>query len=112
MDGTILCQGTFRTPGTNTTNNTLAVGIPMYIQVPSGCDFIQVWDATNWANPGFNTVRFNGVSNAMLAVRWTWQLGMLPGTALVEYYANGSNTLTGDLLVSGGFTPYDPSNQQ
>jgi hypothetical protein len=36
---------------------------------------------------------------------------MAAGTGIVEYYGNGTAVMSGDTLVSGGFTLYDPSGQ-
>ena len=40
MDGTILCQGTFKTPGSNTGANTVLLAIAMIVQIPSGVDWM------------------------------------------------------------------------
>jgi hypothetical protein len=112
MDGTILSQGSFRTPGPNPNNNTIQNGVPVMLQIPSGCDFIQVENFTWWQETGSATVFFNGSASAAVGFRFTWQLGMLPGTGLVEYKAVGTSVMNADTLVDGGFTVYDPSNPQ
>ncbi len=110
MDGTILCQGTFRTPGSNVANNTIAAGNPMIVQIPSNADFMWVYDYTSFAVAGTNTATFQGVANAQTGMRWYWQRGMPAGQAMVEYKTNAANSLNSDLLLTGGFTLYDPSN--
>lgn len=112
MDGTILSQGSFRTPGSNTENNSIANGSPMLVQIPSGCDFMTVWNWTWWGEVGDNTVIFNDVDNAAVGIRYTWQLGMPAGEGLVEYCSNAASTINADRLVSGGFTLYNPTNPQ
>lgn len=110
MDGTILSQGTFRTPGSNTTNNTVSNGSQMIVQIPSNADFMWVYDYTSWGVVGSNTATFQGTANAQTGMRWYWQRGMPQGQAMVEYKTNAASTLNSDVLVSGGFTLYDPSN--
>lgn len=112
MDGTILAQGSFRNPGPNPNNNTIQNGVPVMIQVPCGCDFIQVENYQYWQETGTATVFFNGVANAAVGFRFTWQLGQLPGTALVEYKGVGTTVVSADRLDFGGFTLYDPTNPQ
>ncbi len=72
MDGTIIGQGVFRTPGSNTTNNTVANGNQMIVQIPSGADWMVVTDYSQWAAAGTNTATFQGVANGSTAFRWTW----------------------------------------
>ena len=110
MDGTILCQGTFRTPGSNTTNNSVAAGNQMIVQIPSGVDWMWVYDYTSFGVNGSSAVVFQG-GTAYAGMRWYWQRGMPAGQALVEYKSNGASGLNSDVLLSGGFTLYDPSNQ-
>ena len=110
MDGTILSQGTFRTPGSNTVNNTIANGSQMIVQIPSNADWMMVYDYSSFAAAGTNTATFEGVANGSTGMRWYWQRGMAAGQAMVEYKGNGVNSLNADLIVSGGFTLYDPSN--
>lgn len=93
MDGTILSQGSF----------VVATGVPSkVIAVPSNLDFMYVYNYTNAAKVGAATG---------LGVSYYWQRGMAAGTGLVEYYGNGTAVKSGDTLVSGGFTLYDPSGQ-
>lgn len=110
MDGTILSQGTFRTPGSNTTNNTIANGSQMIIQIPSNADFMWVYDYSSFGSVGTNTATFQGTANGSTGMRWYWQRGMAQGQAMVEYKGNGVNSLNADVITSGGFTLYDPSN--
>ena len=110
MDGTILCQGSFRTPGSNATNNTIANGSAMIVQIPSNADFMWVYDYSSFGAVGTNTATFNGVANGSTGMRWYWQRGMAAGQAMVEYKGNGVNSLNADVILSGGFTLYDPSN--
>lgn len=94
MDGTILSQGTF-TVGATIVNQ--------IIQIPSNADFMWVRNFTQFGNigtPATNT-----------GLEFYWQRGMALGTGIVTYGANGVHTLSGDTLVSGGFTLYDPSGQ-
>lgn len=93
MDGTIIGQGTFTVPATV---------VPQTIVIPSGTDWISV---VNWTRQG----TIGGAS--AYGFRYYWQRGMAAGNALVEYYANGGAVVTGDLMLTGGFTLYDPSGQ-
>ncbi len=110
MDGTILCQGTFRTPGSNAANNTIANGNPMIVQIPSNADFMWVYDYSSFGSAGTNTATFQGTANGSTGMRWYWQRGMTPGQAMVEYKGNGVNSMNADVILTGGFTLYDPSN--
>ncbi len=109
MDGTILCQGTFRTPGSNTGANTVSNGNSMIVQIPSGVDWMWVYDYTSFGVNGNSAAVFQG-GTANTAMRWYWQRGMPSGQALVEYKSNGAAGMNSDVLLSGGFTLYDPSN--
>ena len=110
MDGTILSQGTFRTPGSNTTNNTIANGNQMIVQIPSNADWMWVYNYTSYGVAGTNTATFQGTANAQTGMKYYWQRGMPQGQALVEYKTNAANSSNADLLLTGGFTLYDPSN--
>jgi hypothetical protein len=112
MDGTILGQGSFRNPGPNPTTNTIRNGVPVLVNIPSGCDFMSVWNWVWFGESGLNTVTFNGVANAVVGIRYTWQLGMPAGQCMVEYSANGTTVMHNDILTEGGFTLYNPSNPQ
>ena len=93
MDGTILSQGRFIVPATV---------VNQYINIPSNVDFMWVKNYTNAAKVGGATG---------LGVSYYWQRGMAAGTGIVQYYGNGTAVMSGDTLVSGGFTLYDPSGQ-
>ncbi len=95
MDGTILGQGTF-TVGASVTQQ--------IVQIPSGADWIRVFNYTQFGTAG-------GASAG--GVEYMWQRGMPSGSAIVKYKINTSNAnvLQGDLITSGGFTLYDPSGQ-
>lgn len=92
MDGTILSQGSFIVPATI---------VPVNLVVPSGVDWIKVTNFTRQGTVG---------GAAAFPFEYSWQRGMAAGTALVKYYANAGAVVTGDQLVSGGFTLYDASN--
>lgn len=115
MDGTILGQGTFLSqfaganPNPGVASN--AAADAFVIQIPSGADWVKVYDYTKAGANGLNTVYFGGVANATTGVEWYWQRGMAPGTGIVKYKANGVAALSEDTMVSGGFTLYDPSGQ-
>lgn len=91
MDGTILGQGTF-TVGSSV--------VPQVVQIPSGADWMRVLNYTQFGTAGGASAH---------GLEFWWQRGMAAGTGVVKYYANGGQVLTGDTLVSGGFTLYDPS---
>ncbi len=93
MDGTILGQGRFVVPATV---------VNQVINIPSNVDFMWVKNYTNAAKVGAATG---------LGVSYYWQRGMAAGTGIVQYYGNGTAVMSGDTLVSGGFTLYDPSGQ-
>ncbi len=93
MDGTILSQGRFIVPSTV---------VSQFIQIPSNADWMYVRNYTNAAKVGGATG---------LGLEYYWQRGMAAGTGMVKYYGNGTAVLSGDTLVSGGFTLYDPSGQ-
>jgi len=91
MDGTILGQGTFIAPATIAN---------MVIAIPSGVDWLSVRNFTQAGTIG-------GVAAA--GNEFYWQRGMPIGTGFVKFYDDGSAILSGDTLLSGGFTLYDPS---
>src|SRR6266850_5225201 len=116
MDGTILGQGTFVSNFTglsnpNSGNASVGQANPVIIQIPSGADWVKVYDYTQFGTVGNSGAYLNGTANADTAVEWYWQRGMAAGTGIVKYYANSASTLHGDTLLSGGFTLYDPSGQ-
>lgn len=91
--GTVIGQGTFTAPAT-------IVNQP--IVIPSGVDWMWVWNYTQFGTNG---------NASPFGIRYYWQRGMAAGTGTVEYKANGAATMDADTLVSGGFTLYDPSGQ-
>lgn len=95
MDGTILSQGSFIVPATI---------VNQYIQIPSNVDWMRVYNYTQFGTAG---------GAAASGVEFLWQRGMAPGTGIVKYKINTTDThvLNGDTLVGGGFTLYDPSGQ-
>jgi len=93
MDGTILSQGRFVVPATV---------VNQFIKIPSNVDFMWVKNYTNAGKVGGATG---------LGYDYYWQRGMAAGTGMVQYYGNGTAVKSGDTLVSGGFTLYDPSGQ-
>lgn len=110
MDGTILCQGSFRANLVNATA-TITAAAPTIIQIPSGVDWLKVYNYTQWGTVGTATATFNGVANASVGSFFYWQRGMAAGTGIVSYKGAANAILDGDTLVSGGFTLYDPSGQ-
>lgn len=91
MDGTILGQGSFGAPATI---------VNQIVQIPSNADWMKVYNYTQFGTSGGTDV----------GVEFYWQRGMAAGQGIVKYYSS-DNALAGDLLVSGGFTLYDPSGQ-
>jgi len=91
MDGTIIGQGSFVVPATI---------VPVNIAIPSGVDWMYVLNVTRMGTVG-------GAS--AFGFRYYWQRGFPAGAATVEYYANGGAVVTGDTIVVGGFTLYDPT---
>ena len=110
MDGTILSQGTFAAVGSNAANNTVAAALQNIVQIPSGVDWLVVTNYTEWAVNGNNTATFQGVGNGTVGFRYFWQRGMPAGQALVEYKSNAASGVNADLMLTGGFTLYDPSS--
>lgn len=110
MDGTILSQGTFTANLVNATA-TITAANPTIIQIPSGADWVKVYNYTQTGTVGTATATFQGVANASVGNYFYWQRGMAPGTGIV-YYKGAANAIQdADTLVSGGFTLYDPSGQ-
>ncbi len=108
MDGTIMCQGSFKANLVNATG-TITAANPTVIQVPSGIDWLKVYNYTQFGTVGTTTATFQGTANARVGDYFYWQRGMAPGTGIVQYKAAASAVLDGDTLVSGGFTLYDPT---
>ena len=117
MDGTILSQGSFLANFANLTNPnagnaSIGQANATIIQIPSNVDWLKVRNYTQWGTVGAaGGAYFNGVANANVGIEFFWERGMAPGTGIVTYKAAASAVLSGDTLVSGGFTLYDPSGQ-
>lgn len=115
MDGTIIGQGSFNAffgganPNPGVASNQAAQAIQ--IAIPSNADWLKVYNFTKASQNGLNTVYFNGTANAFAGVEYYWQRGMPIGTAIVKYKANAAATLDEDVLLTGGFTLFDPSGQ-
>ena len=115
MDGTILGQGSFLANSTglsnpNAGNASVGPSNPTIIQIPSNADWVKVFNYTQSGTAGSSGSYFVS-ANAYAGVEFYWQRGMAAGTGIVRYYGNASQAVTGDTLVSGGFTLYDPSGQ-
>jgi hypothetical protein len=115
MDGTILGQGSFKSPFAGANPNpgsaSNAAADAVLIQIPSGADWLYVRDYTQAGANGNSGAYFQGTANAYLGNFWYWQRGMAAGTGIVQYKANSSSALQEDALLTGGFTLYDPSGQ-
>ena len=113
MDGTILGQGTFTASYSGANPNpgsaTVQAANPVIIQVPSGADWMSVKNFTQSGTAGTSAAYFQESDTANVGVEYYWQLGMAPGTSIVRYYGNTTGVVSGDILLSGGFTLYDPS---
>lgn len=115
MDGTIIGQGTFLSqfsgvnPNTGVASNQAADAI--IIPIPSGVDWMYVYNYTKAGANGLNSVYFQGTANAFAGVEYYWQRGMAAGTGIVKYKSNAASTLNEDTMVTGGFTLYDPTGQ-
>lgn len=95
MDGSILVRGRFTVGAT-------VKGI--YLPIPSGIDFIRMYNTTKLGTLGDGT-NFYGVE-------MTWQRESPIGFATVKYYkTNGTTAESGDYINSGGFTLWDPTGQ-
>ncbi len=95
MDGTILSQGRFVVPSTV---------VNQIIAVPSGIDWMHVRNYTQTALAGV-------AATGTVGYEFYWQRGMPAGTALVKYKTVTTNAAVDDLILTGGFTLYDPSGQ-
>jgi len=118
MDGTIIGQGSFVANFVGLANPNPGVASigqsnPVIIAIPSGADWVSVRNYTQFGTVGSAAgAYFNGTANATPGAEFYWQRGMAPGTGIVEAYkAAATAALSGDTLVSGGFTLYDPSGQ-
>ncbi len=95
MDGTILGQGSFVVPSTI---------VNQIIQIPSGADWLSVRNYTQTGTAGV-------AAPGSVGYEFFWQRGMPAGSAMVKYKQVTTNAATDDLILSGGFTLYDPSGQ-
>ena len=98
MDGTILSQGSFYAPNP---------GTGQLVVVPSGIDWMRVFDFQAAAISGNGAAPWYGID-------YYWQRGMPAGSAYVSYRGAGivgDTVLNTDVILSGGFTLYDPSGQ-
>jgi hypothetical protein len=113
MDGTILGQGTFvASPiGASGLGAIRTYSNPYIAAVPSGVDWIRVLNYSAYGSNGVTTANFQGTGNASIGFEFYWQRGMPQGTALVQYKGAASAAVDADVLLTGGFTLYDPSGQ-
>lgn len=115
MDGTIIGQGTFAASYTSANPNpgsaSNQAGGQVVIQIPSGVDWVKVYNYTKAGQNGITSAYFNGTANASVGTEFYWQRGMAAGTGMVYYKGATSAVVDQDTLVSGGFTLYDPSGQ-
>jgi hypothetical protein len=116
MDNTtIIGQGTFVASSNGLTNpnaGSASVGtaVAAYVQIPSSADWMCVRNFTQFGTAGNDGAYFNGTANASTGLEYYWQRGMAPGSAIVKYYTDDTlTTISGDTIVSGGFTLFDPS---
>lgn len=95
MDGTIIGQGSFIVPATI---------VNQIIAIPSGVDWLSVRNYTQTATAGV-------AAPGSVGYEFYWQRGMPAGSAFVKYKQVTTNASTDDLILTGGFTLYDPSGQ-
>jgi len=113
MDGTILGQGTFTsqffgvTP--NSGNALIQDAAAILVQIPSGADWMKVYNYTKAGAAGSSGAYFQGTGNSFVGFEYYWQRGMAAGTGMVKYKANTTAVVNQDTMLSGGFTLYDPS---
>ena len=88
MDGTIIQQGRFT-----------SAGEAVELQIRSDVDWIEVYNATQWA-----TTQSTG-----RGVKFYWQRGLNAGEAFEYTKVDSSNALQGEFVTSGGFTLLDTS---
>lgn len=111
MDGTIIGQGSFLANLVNSTA-TITAAAPTIIQIPSGADWLKVYNYTQFGSAGTSTATFQGSANAAVGAEFYWQRGMAAGTGIVKYRnATTTPAIAFDTLATGGFTLYDPSGQ-
>jgi len=98
MDGTILSQGYLSIPSPS---------VGQLIVVPSGIDWMRVFN--------FQSALISGnTGEPRYGIDYYWQRGMPAGSAYVTYRGSGTpgdTVLNSDVILSGGFTLYDPSGQ-
>lgn len=92
MDGTILSQGSFISSANNT---------PVNIPVPSGVDWVEVYNYTLFGTAGSTA--------PALGFQFLWQIEMPSDSALVWYKTNAAETVNADTITSGGIKLYDPT---
>ena len=63
MDGTIIGQGSFLANLVNATG-TITAAAPTIIQIPSGADWLKVYNYTQFGTAGTSTATFQGTANA------------------------------------------------
>lgn len=116
MDGTIIGQGSFVANSQNLANpnpgsGTVGQSNAAIIAIPSNADWVKVSNFTQWGTASAaGGAYFNGTNNADVGIEFYWQRGMAAGTGIVQYKHSGA-VVSGDTLVSGGFTLFDPSGQ-
>src|SRR5580698_7214096 len=115
MDGTIIGQGSFvaaySSANPNPGSATNQAGNAITIAIPSGVDWLKVYNYTKAGQNGVTTAYFQGTANASIGTEFYWQRGMAAGTGMVYYKGATTAAIAQDTLVSGGFTLYDPSGQ-
>ena len=87
MDGTIIGQGTFNAAyagaNPNPGNASNQAASSQIIQIPSGADWVKVYNYTKAGQNGLTSVYFNGTANASAGTEYYWQRGMAAGTGMV-----------------------------
>lgn len=113
MDGTIIGQGSFSAffgganPNPGVASNQAASSV--VVAIPSNADWMYVYNFSKAGANGLNTVYFNGTANAFAGVEYYWQRGMPVGEGIVKYKSNAASTLNEDVILTGGFTLFDPT---
>lgn len=113
MDGTILGQGFFLASpiGASGLGSVRTYSNPFIAQIPSGVDWIKVRNYSAWGSNGVTTANFQGTANASIGIDFFWQRGMPQGQALVYYKGATTAVVDADVILTGGFTLYDPTGQ-
>jgi hypothetical protein len=113
MDGTIIGQGSFNAAYTLTNPNPGVAedqaGNAVNIAIPSGADWVKVYNYTKAGANGNSAAYFQGTANAVIGIEFYWQRGMAAGTGIARYKSNAAATLNEDTFVTGGFTLLDTS---